>query len=165
MSFRMSMVHIHPPAAGEPSRQWIGGQGLPICAERVSHLKIIWHGAVIIPVRMTIHSEDMPKEVATDLRCSKSQVYRLMSGDVDGLTVPALRVRQTCASAVRHRQPGRTKTGLCDLQSHGQHALQAHPCCVPSFPQPSSCYHSSEPADVLYKIQSGLESHWLMLLC
>jgi hypothetical protein len=36
---------------------------------------------------MTIHSEDMPKEVATDLRCSKSQVYRLMSGDVDGLTV------------------------------------------------------------------------------
>ena len=27
------------------------------------------------------------KEVAEDLRCSKSQVYRLMSGDVDGLTV------------------------------------------------------------------------------
>jgi excisionase family DNA binding protein len=26
------------------------------------------------------------KEVAEDLRCSKSQVYRLMSGDVDGLT-------------------------------------------------------------------------------
>jgi hypothetical protein len=25
------------------------------------------------------------KEVAEDLRCSKSQVYRLMSGDVDGL--------------------------------------------------------------------------------
>ena len=27
------------------------------------------------------------KEVAEDLRCSKSQVYRLMSGDVGGLTV------------------------------------------------------------------------------
>ena len=27
------------------------------------------------------------KEVATDLRCSKSQVYKLMSGDVDGLTM------------------------------------------------------------------------------
>jgi len=27
------------------------------------------------------------KEVAEDLRCSKSQVYRLMSGDVEGLTV------------------------------------------------------------------------------
>ena len=27
------------------------------------------------------------KEVAKDLRCSKSQVYRLMGGDVDGLTV------------------------------------------------------------------------------
>jgi len=27
------------------------------------------------------------KEVAEDLRCSKSQVYRLMSGDVDGVTV------------------------------------------------------------------------------
>jgi hypothetical protein len=26
------------------------------------------------------------KEVAEDLRCSKSQVYRLMSGDVEGLT-------------------------------------------------------------------------------
>jgi len=26
------------------------------------------------------------KEVANDLRCSKSQVYRLMSGDVDGLS-------------------------------------------------------------------------------
>ena len=26
------------------------------------------------------------KEVANDLRCSKSQVYRLMSGDVEGLT-------------------------------------------------------------------------------
>ena len=49
MSFRMSMVHIHLPVAGEPSRQWIGGHGLPICAERVSHLKILWHGSVIIP--------------------------------------------------------------------------------------------------------------------
>jgi hypothetical protein len=28
-----------------------------------------------------------PKEVAGDLRCSKSQVYRLMSGDVEGLPV------------------------------------------------------------------------------
>jgi predicted DNA-binding transcriptional regulator AlpA len=27
------------------------------------------------------------KEIAEDLRCSKSQVYRLMGGDVDGLTV------------------------------------------------------------------------------
>lgn len=27
------------------------------------------------------------REVAEDLRCSKSQVYRLMSGDVAGLTV------------------------------------------------------------------------------
>ena len=27
------------------------------------------------------------KEVAEDLRCSKSQVYRLMSGDVEGVTV------------------------------------------------------------------------------
>ena len=26
------------------------------------------------------------KEVAEDLRCSKSQVYRLMKGDVEGLT-------------------------------------------------------------------------------
>jgi predicted DNA-binding transcriptional regulator AlpA len=26
------------------------------------------------------------EEVAQDLRCSKSQVYRLMSGDVEGLT-------------------------------------------------------------------------------
>jgi hypothetical protein len=28
-----------------------------------------------------------PKEVAEDLRCSKSQVYRLMNGDVEGVTV------------------------------------------------------------------------------
>jgi predicted DNA-binding transcriptional regulator AlpA len=28
-----------------------------------------------------------PKEVAEDLRCSKSQVYRLMTGDVEGLSV------------------------------------------------------------------------------
>ena len=28
-----------------------------------------------------------PKEVAADLRCSKSQVYRLMTGNVKGLTV------------------------------------------------------------------------------
>jgi predicted DNA-binding transcriptional regulator AlpA len=28
-----------------------------------------------------------PKEVAEDLRCSKSQVYRLMTGSVEGLTV------------------------------------------------------------------------------
>jgi hypothetical protein len=27
------------------------------------------------------------KEVAEDLRCSKSQVHRLMSGDVEGVTV------------------------------------------------------------------------------
>ena len=27
------------------------------------------------------------KEVAEDLRCSKSQVYRLMNGDVQGVTV------------------------------------------------------------------------------
>jgi excisionase family DNA binding protein len=27
------------------------------------------------------------KEVAEDLRCSRSQVYRLMSGSVEGLTV------------------------------------------------------------------------------
>jgi predicted DNA-binding transcriptional regulator AlpA len=27
------------------------------------------------------------REVAADLRCSKSQVYRLMSGDVNGLTM------------------------------------------------------------------------------
>ena len=27
------------------------------------------------------------REVAADLRCSKSQVYRLMSGEVDGLTM------------------------------------------------------------------------------
>jgi len=27
------------------------------------------------------------KEVAEDLRCSKSQVYRLMSGNVEGVTV------------------------------------------------------------------------------
>ena len=27
------------------------------------------------------------KEVADDLRCSKSQVYRLMNGDVQGVTV------------------------------------------------------------------------------
>jgi len=27
------------------------------------------------------------KEVAEELRCSKSQVYRLMSGDVEGVTV------------------------------------------------------------------------------
>jgi len=26
------------------------------------------------------------KEIAEDLRCSKSQVYRLMSGDVEGVT-------------------------------------------------------------------------------
>jgi hypothetical protein len=26
------------------------------------------------------------KEVATELRCSKAQVYRLMNGEVDGLT-------------------------------------------------------------------------------
>jgi hypothetical protein len=28
-----------------------------------------------------------PKEVAEELRCSKSQVYRLMSGDVEGVTM------------------------------------------------------------------------------
>jgi hypothetical protein len=28
-----------------------------------------------------------PKEVADDLRCSKSQVYRLMSGEVEGVTM------------------------------------------------------------------------------
>jgi hypothetical protein len=55
----MSMVHIHLPVAGEPSRQWIGGHGLPICAERVSHLKILCHGSVIISVKITIQSEDM----------------------------------------------------------------------------------------------------------
>lgn len=27
------------------------------------------------------------KEVSEDLRCSKSQVYRLMNGDVEGVTV------------------------------------------------------------------------------
>ena len=27
------------------------------------------------------------KEVAQDLRCSKSQVYRLMNGDVEGVTM------------------------------------------------------------------------------
>jgi hypothetical protein len=27
------------------------------------------------------------REVALDLRCSKTQVYRLMNGDVDGVTV------------------------------------------------------------------------------
>jgi hypothetical protein len=29
----------------------------------------------------------IPKEIAEDLRCSKSQVYRLMNVDVEGVTV------------------------------------------------------------------------------
>jgi hypothetical protein len=36
---------------------------------------------------MTIDPILTAAEVAADLRCSKSQVYRLMNGEVDGLTI------------------------------------------------------------------------------
>jgi hypothetical protein len=49
------------------------------------------------------------KEVAEELRCSKTQVYRLMNGDVEGVTV------------LPHLALGRKKVVLRSILEHWKH--------------------------------------------
>ena len=63
-----------------------------------------------------------PKQVAEDLRCSKSQVYRLMNGDVGVTVLPHLTLGRK--KVVPRSIPEEWKDANVDIEAHDRRRLE-----------------------------------------